>query len=58
MEGRQTLEIALVGMAVAAERYQFLSVVPAGSEGLRVVQFQLIAEGVALVAAHAAAVVV
>ena len=58
LKGGQTLEITLVGVAVAAQRHQFPCVVAASSERLWVVKFQLVAEGVALVAALAAAVVV
>ena len=58
LEGGQTFKIALVGVAIAAKRHEFLRVVPASSERLWVVKFQLVAEGVALVAARAAAMVV
>ena len=58
LKGGETLEVTLVSVTVAAQRHKLLSVVPASSEGLGMIQFELIAEGVALVAAHAAAVVV
>ena len=58
LKGGETLEVTLVSVTVAAQRHKLLSVVPASSERLWVIQLELIAEGIALVAAHAAAVVV
>ena len=42
LKGGETLEVTLVSVTVAAQRHKLLSVVPASSEGLGMIQFELI----------------
>ena len=58
LERRQTLQVAFVRVTVTTQWHQFLSVVAAGSQRLWMVQLQLIAECVALVAALTTLVVI